>query len=47
MFRHFSKGKKVKKDDGSSSSMSQLDTPNSLLQVMVSFNFNLFLFSII
>jgi hypothetical protein len=47
MFHHFSKGKKGKKGDSSSSSRSQSDTPGSLFQVMVSFNFHLCLFSII
>jgi hypothetical protein len=43
----FSKGEKGKKGNDSSSSRSQLDTPNSLFHVMVSFNFHLCLFSII
>jgi hypothetical protein len=47
MFGHFSKGKNGKKGGDSSSSNSPSDTPRSLFQVMVSFNFNLCLFSTI
>jgi hypothetical protein len=45
MFHHLPKGKKGKKGGGGSSSRSQSDTPRSMFQVMVSFNFYLCLFS--